>query len=175
MAGKEAALMSKMINDFLSFVLSQPKEIWAVFLKTRNCVGDVWHYLPEMAGKYEIAGQKGNLNLRAYRKMPGFVWEGNYPLEHYANINNEPEHLKFFSGYYWHLTNLSRSSSNTKVAGFRRHVIEKGITVSKNVLPEVFFQQAPQEIPDPLSRRSFFFELAADLITPLKSLKRRIL
>ena len=72
-------------KGFLKFLEKQHKDIYAVALHTRNCVGDIYHYLPEEAGEYEILGRKGHLNIRAYRKLPGFHWKGEYPLESYVD------------------------------------------------------------------------------------------
>lgn len=152
---------SPTISDFLEFTLSQPKNIQAVFLPTRNCVGDVWHYLPASFGYYEIAGKKGHLNIRAYRT--GLKWEGDYPLEHYNGVNNHPDKLGYFDGYYWHLSNLKRSSKTDPVLGFRHRTVAQGTNVEKNDLPEVFFDRRPDFVPDPLSKRSFLFEAAANL------------
>lgn len=168
------------LENFLKFVIKQPKDIYAVALRTRNCVGDVYHYLPEGAGNYQLLGRKGHLNIRAYRKLPGFHWAGGYPFEYYADnngkpINNQEKHMAYFEGYYWHLTHLQRSSSPDKVKGFRRQPKEIGIPVNPKDFPEVFSLQAPQGIPNPLSnRRSFLFGIEASILTPLRVLKRKV-
>lgn len=168
------------LSQFLKFLAKQPPSIYAVAMRTRNCVGDIYHYLPEDSGKYELLGRKGHLTIRAYRKLPGFHWEGEYPLEKYCDdrgmgVNNLPEHLAFFDGFYWHMTHLLRSSSNEGVKGWRKTKIEKGIqTTNLQELPEVFQKKAPTMVPSPLSKRSPLFELTAHVITPLKFLKRRL-
>lgn len=112
----------EMLKNYLEFSLKQPKNIQATFLRTRNCVGDVFHY--RNSGNYEIAGMKGSLNIRAYRKT--VCWEGEYPLERCVN-STDKNSLAFFDGYYWHMTHLKRSSSESPVMGFRKRVYDLGI------------------------------------------------
>ncbi|MBI4099937.1 glycosyltransferase [Candidatus Microgenomates bacterium] len=164
-----------MIDKFLSHLKSVPKNIIGIFLETRNCVGDVWHYLPSDSGRYRLAGHVGHLNIRAYRKKPGYQWFGQYPLEYYGQkdqpINADPNQLSCFPGFYWHLTHLPRTS-RPGTAGFRRQVIESGIEVPRSELPEVFFLPRPDFVPNPLTRRSPLFTLTAKIVTPIKKLKR---
>ncbi len=124
----------KILTDYLEFTLKQPKNILATYLRTRNCVGDVYHY--RNSGNYEIAGMRGSLNIRAYRKS--VKWEGEYPLEKCID-STDKNSLAFFDGYYWHMTHLKRSSSESPVMGFRKRVYDLGIK-SEN-LPEVFQNQ----------------------------------
>lgn len=165
-----------MIEKFLKHLKTVPQKVSGVFLQTRNCVGDVWHYLPQTFGKYQLGAMTGNFNIRAYRKNAGMKWFGTYPLEHYGSkdmsINTQSDKLSFFDGYYWHMTNLSRSSKADKIPGFRHRAVEQGIAADKTELPEVFWESRPGFVPDPLARRSISFELAAKIITPLKKLKR---
>ena len=163
------------IERFLDHIKNVPSNVTGVFLRTRNCVGDIWHYLPEDSGKYHLAGVAGHLNIRAYRKRKGYQWRGDYPLEYYGPegqpINADASQLSFFHGYYWHLTHLSRTKSHG-TAGFRRQVIETGILSRKEELPEVFFLPRPNFVPDPLTHRSSAFELKAKILTPFKKIKR---
>jgi len=97
---------STQLQQYLDFTLAQPKNIMATFLKTRNCVGDVYHYRGEESGRYEIAGMRGHLNIRAYRKL--VRWSGKYPLEHCVD-SSDKDSLAFFDGFYWNMTHLKRS------------------------------------------------------------------
>lgn len=112
----------EMLKNYLEFTLAQPEKIKATFLKTRNCVGDVYHY--RNSGNYEIAGMRGSLNIRAYRKT--VRWKGEYPLEHCVD-SADKKSLAFFDGFYWHMTHLKRSSSESPVMGFRKRVYDLGI------------------------------------------------
>lgn len=137
----------KTLKDYLEFTLDQPKAILATFLHTRNCVGDIYHYRDESSGRYEIAGLKGHLNIRAYRRA--LKWSGTYPLEKCVDTTDKNS-LAFFDGYYWHMTHLSRSSGTDPVLGFRRRAFDLGILARENELPEVF---SGQNFP----RRSLFY------------------
>lgn len=166
------------IAKFLAHLDAVSPRVTGVFLSTRNCVGDVWHYLATDSGRYQLAGVSGHLNIRAYRRRKGYQWFGQYPLEYYGrqdqSINNDPSQLSHFSGYYWHLTHLSRTAVSG-TPGFRRRVLESGITVAKSQLPEVFFLPCPPQVPDPLVHRSFLWEIAATMVTPVKKLRRALL
>ncbi len=139
------------LENYLKFTLAQPENIKATFLRTRNCVGDIYHYRDLTSGRYEIAGLTGHLNIRAYRK--NLTWEGEYPLEKCVD-STDKNSLAFFDGYYWHMTHLKRSSSEDGVIGFRRKVFDLGIKADESELPEVFQNQ---DFP----RRSKIYEVMA--------------
>ncbi|MCL4389958.1 MAG: glycosyltransferase [Patescibacteria group bacterium] len=152
------------IKDYLDFTLGQPKNILATFLHTRNCAGDVYHYRDESSGRYEIAGRRGHLNIRAYRQS--VRWQGVYPLE-WAVDSADQKALAFFAGYYWHLTHLRRSSVPAPTMGFRKHIYDFGIAADPKNLPEVFANH-------PQPRRGFSYLAIALLETPLKKIKRKL-
>ncbi len=166
------------LYDLLIFLEKQPKNIYGVVMRTRNCVGDVFHYASESAGHYHLMGRTGHLTIRAYRKLPGFHWTGTYPLEAYVDAAGQPihgqsDHLAFFDGFYWHMTHLVRSAAKETVKGHRRVRLETGIKIAGNAqLPEVFFIPRPAMVSDPLGRRGIGYELASHLVAPLKTLKR---
>lgn len=154
----------QILKNYLEFTLSQPKNILATFLKTRNCVGDIYHYRNDSSGNYEIAGQKGHLNIRAYRR--NLQWTGEYPLEKCVDTTDRNS-LAFFNGYYWHMTHLKRSSSDQKILGFRKTIFDLGTEADKNEIPEVLQNQN-------FSKRSKIYEiisLGAEIFRKLKKLK----
>lgn len=160
----------KTLKKFLSFLEAQPRTVQGVVMRTRNCIGDVFHYLPEDAGKYELAGHKGHLTVRAYRKLPNRKWKGNYPLEKYCN-----DHLTFFDGYYWHMTHLQRSSSKTMLKGWRKEKLELGIKAkSTDQFPEVFYANRPEIVPSPWNKMPISKKILAGLVTPVKKIRRAI-
>jgi len=89
------------------------KQTIALVNRTRNCIGDVYHYLPESKGQYRIGPWQGHLNIRAIRKVPGLKVIGQYPLETYTYqtkpLQNQPDKLEFVDTWYLHLTHLQRS------------------------------------------------------------------
>jgi len=168
------------ISDLIRFLREQPEDINAVAMRTRNVVGDFFHYLPEDAGRYELLGRKGHLTTRVFRNRSGFHWEKEYPLEFMADskgesITKKSVGMTFFDHYYWHATHLRRSSNSTKVPGFRKQKVELGIEIKNHkILPEIFWQPRPSEVPSPLFHRSFVFDMKAVFITPVKLIRRKL-
>ncbi|OGE32015.1 hypothetical protein A2631_02765 [Candidatus Daviesbacteria bacterium RIFCSPHIGHO2_01_FULL_44_29] len=157
-----------------------PSNIKATFNYMRNCIGDIYHYLPNSTGQYQIAGQKGNLNIRLIKKTPTLKVEGVYPLEFYKDaagvIQEQPENLLFVDCWYLHTTFLNRSSHQTlsKTSGSlgKSKYPELGISLSEQELPAVFFEKRPEIVGDPLKRRDQRYVLAAVILTPIIYLKR---
>lgn len=85
----------------------------ALVCRSRNVVGDLYHYLPESEGHYQIGQWKGHLNIRAIRNLPGLTLKGEYPNEWYEldgnKIQNFPIRLQFVDTWYLHTTHLIRS------------------------------------------------------------------
>lgn len=110
-------------------------EIIALVCRTRNVVGDIYHYLPESEGHYRIGQWRGHLNIRAIQNLPGLTVKGEYPNEWYEldgkKIQEYPKCmkrsdlpyarsdlkrrtyycLKFVDTWYLHATHLTRSSN----------------------------------------------------------------
>jgi glycosyltransferase involved in cell wall biosynthesis len=86
----------------------------ALVNRTRNCVGDLNHYLPESAGHYQIGPWRGHLNIRAIRNFPGLKVVGSYPNEAYVydgkKLQDQPGKLEFADTWYYHTTHLKRTS-----------------------------------------------------------------
>lgn len=158
-------------DNFLKLLTSletMPSDKIAVYCRTRNAVGDIYHYLPESSGGYQFQGKTGNFAMRAFCNIPDLKVDGIYPLETYTfngkALNNWDEKLQFVDTWYLHATHLKRSTSDDKVAGFRSQKIEKGIEFLPNEIPEVFTEKQ--------AKRTFLFEIMAAVLTPLKALKR---
>lgn len=139
---------------------AQPNTI-ALVNKTRNCVGDIYHYLPESAGHYQIGPWKGHLNIRAIRNTPGLKVTGNYPLEVYI-LNNkplqdQPENLEFVNTWYLHTTHLKRSSwlHSLKVIDRLKKfkLFRQSLKLKSHQLPETLSSQHPRTFKP--SRRVF--------------------
>lgn len=91
---------------------ARPKTI-ALVNRTRNCLGDIHHYLPQNKGEYRIGPWRGHLNIRAIKNFPGLKVSGEYPNEAYIyqnkKIQDQPEKLEFVDTWYWHTTHLKRT------------------------------------------------------------------
>ena len=158
----------RQLEKFVKEMTNSFKDKLAFFCRTRNAVGDIYHYLPESAGRYHIDGQVGHLSMRGFRNVSGLALEGKYPLETYTyqgkSLNNWEERLQYVDVWYLHTTHLQRSSENKEIMGFRRQIMEKGISFSPGELPEV--------LPESMPRRPVYFEIIATIITPFKEFKR---
>ncbi len=91
---------------------AKPQTI-ALVNKTKNCIRDLYHFLPEEKGKYQIGPLKGHLNIRMIKKLKGLKVEGEYPLEAYTlngkKIQDLVNRLEFIDTWYLHVTHLKRS------------------------------------------------------------------
>lgn len=148
--------------------------IHAFVSKARVPIGDLFHYQPEIAGKYSLLGRVGHYNIRLYRKLPGYYWEGIYPNEAYVDKNGIPiqqktPQLKLLRHHYWHLTHLPRSSVDTHSK--RKYEIGKNFKLK---LPEVFFADRPTFVPSPWVKYSTREKVWAYLITPILKIKRKV-
>ncbi len=104
---KNLIQLTKSINN------AKPNTL-ALVNKTRNCVKDIYHYLPESKGDYQIGPWKGHLNIRAIKNSLDLKVAGQYPLESYT-VNNiplqdQPENLEFVNTWYLHTTHLKRTN-----------------------------------------------------------------
>ncbi len=86
----------------------------ALVNRTRNCIRDLNHYLPENKGQYHIGPWSGHLNIRAIRNLPGLKVVGSYPNEAYMldgkKLQDQPGRLEFVDTWYYHTTHLKRTS-----------------------------------------------------------------
>lgn len=120
------------------------KKTIALVNRTRNCIGDIYHYLPESKGRYQIGHWRGHLNIRIIRNLPGLVVVGEYPLETYllqgVSLQKQVARLKFVDTWYLHLTHLKRSGwwhqlkTIDRIRKFK--FFGKGIRMRKEELPE---------------------------------------
>ncbi len=134
-------------------------ETLAFFTRTRNCVGDIYHYLPESKGKYQIKGITGHLNIRLIRKVPNLKITGQYPLEAYTlngqSLQSIEDRIKFVDTWYLHTTHLPRSTQTSVDATVidrlkKRKFWRPSLKMPKSELPEVFWQLRPSLVPPPI-------------------------
>ena len=85
----------------------------ALVNRTKNCIGDLHHFLPETKGRYQIGPWKGHLNIRAIKNLPGLKVVGEYPDEAYVyqskKLQDQPKNLEFVDTWYLHTTHLKRT------------------------------------------------------------------
>jgi hypothetical protein len=153
----------------------------AIVVKTRNLVGDIYHQLPESAGKYEIAGFKGHLGLRFISlDLPSLKIKNPHGGQTYTTKNTPLQKLEkglrvLPNIYYFHVTHLERSTKDkdTLKRSFKRK-FEIGEKVNKKDLPKLFFDKRPTFVPDVTQSMSKSFFLTSLIQTPLRKVKRTI-
>lgn len=111
--GDEVWLKQNLLKLIKAIKKAKPKTI-ALVNRTRNAIGDIYYYLPESKGHYQIGPWQGHLNIRAIRNINGLKVIGKYPLEAYTfkdkPIQNLTKRLEFVDTWYLHLTHLKRTS-----------------------------------------------------------------
>ena len=137
-------------------------------------VGDVYHYLPEVFGRYHVGHQTGHVIVRLMRHTPDLHVTGKYTYEGYAYsqkpVQDVPAH--FFNQKFFHTTFLPRSS-NTSPLWQRRIRYQFGSRVTADY-PEVFYLPRPIAVRSPWTKHSPGFWLNALWQTPLKILKNTL-
>ena len=126
----------------------------ALVNRTRNAVGDLYHYLPDSEGHYQIGPWNGHLNIRAIKNLQGLIVKGEYPDEWYElsgkKIQDMPEKLEFVDTWYLHTTHLKRSGSwlseSLTVDRLKKH---KWLINLRGVR---FIQMDKQEMPEALQK-----------------------
>jgi glycosyltransferase involved in cell wall biosynthesis len=171
------------LKKVIQFISTNPHTD-SVVVRTHNLVGDIYHRLPESAGNYQLAGQKGHLALRfinlksipnLHVSLPhgqqGFLDKTNTLVQ-----NRSPKKIKFINVYYHHATHLQRSSSYAEdskvIKRAQKLKTQLGKKIPPNQIPEVFFASHPKIIPSVTQKAPPLFWLKALVITPLKIVKR---
>lgn len=162
--------IKKLVNS-----ISKNQAKVGVVVKAKICLGDIFHYQDDKAGRYRIGERLGHYNIRAYRKIKGYYWQGIYPNEAYVDGKNLPIQEKktdliFLDNYYWHLRHLPRS---TKFKNIKRK-FEFGKPIAGKDIPEVFSLKRPSIVSSPLVSYSIEEKLAALVLTPLRVIKRTL-
>ncbi|MAG59718.1 hypothetical protein CMO96_02935 [Candidatus Woesebacteria bacterium] len=152
-----------------------------------NIVRDIYHYQSSIAGKYNIDGRRGFINIRAAsRKIPGLHFEkphgqqGLYDQSGTLLQNRTQDHRKFIDAPYLHFTNVTRSSTREKDLNVPKRDLkfkyELGIPFPRDFYyPEVFFRPKPDIIPSPWRRSTIAYNVRAAFESPAKFVKRKFL
>lgn len=152
---------SDSIKKVADLIKRNGKEIDAIVNPFYNMVGDIYHYQLEEYGRYEIAGRRGHLTIRAInRRIAGLHLAGPYGEETYVDKDEKPiqqrdsEKIVFMDAPFLHLTHLKRSS----IDGHRKLKYDKGLKFNKS-FPEVFYLKRPVGIASPWKVRSKLYEV----------------
>jgi glycosyltransferase involved in cell wall biosynthesis len=162
--------------------ISNPKYN-AVVVRRYDLLGDIYHKQDESVGSYNMFGESGHLLIRLINidVLKGLTVKGGYPLESYylgsgKCVNDlDKRDVYITKNYLYHAMYLRRSSLGSNLAMFNRskYKIETGTVISDNI-PEVFSLDRPPLVPNPRSKRGFGYELVANIVAPIKNIKRKI-
>ena len=168
------------IHSLTRLIGRKGESLESIVVRTLNPVGDIYHYLPESAGKYQISGKKGHFNLRAFStRIPGLHVSGIYPKEAYCDAAGKSLQEKnpyLLDVSYLHLTHLKRSSFQGSVLGRQnKFKYELGRSFPLDFFfPEVFFRPRPKIVEPPWHVMGPGYFTKALFATPLKRLKRSL-
>lgn len=154
----------------------------AVAVRTRNWVGDVYHYQPPEAGHYWLAGQRGHLALRFISlHLPRLAVVNPHGGQAYTTAGRPVQELlapalQFIDTYYYHATHLPRSSAdNVTLKRRQKYKLELGLKVRRAELPGVLFAPRPAIVPEVTVPMSPLVRLMAAALTGPRLLRRRFL
>ena len=173
----------KSIKKTTQFVRTHPN-YESIIVRTHNLVGDIYHRLPESAGRYHLTSRTGHLNLR-FMNLKNILGlnvskphgqQGFFDGDGNLIQNRDSKKQKFFNLYYHHASHLQRSSTiqhdHQVIKRSFKKKIEIGSRIPDNQIPEIFFQDHPDIVPDVTKPAPLSFWLIALIITPAKYLKR---
>ena len=140
-------------------------------------VGDIFHLQEEKAGRYELLGKRGHLNLRAIsKKIPGLHADWPYGRESYFDEKNkliqERKGVIFLDAPYLHVTHLKRSERPRKANKFKHELGNR--TSSEFKFPEVLYKNYPKIISSPWIKISGWDLMKARILTPIRKVKRKL-
>lgn len=161
-------------------------QAYGLILHRYDLLGDIYHYQDERVGAYDQFGKKGHYVLRLINKsvIPGLTIKGIYPMEYYAFANGKSiktagkEKFVFMEQRLWHAMYLKRSTRGGNLGDTlerQKYKIELGKTIDRTSIPEFFFQDRSGIVPDVSQKRSIFYILLANMLTPLIILKRQFI
>lgn len=169
----------KSIKRVVDLINQKGSDIEAIVLPFYNAVGDIYHYQSQSAGRYEIAGRKGHLTIRAINlSIPGLHLASPYGQEGYVDEGGisvqqrDSKKLLFLDAPFLHLTHLVRSSKKRH----NKFKYELGIPFPPNYkYPEVLNLPYPKIVASPWIKMSGVELLKARLLTPVRKIKRKII
>lgn len=166
--------------------LSKEKSLYGIIVHRYDLLGDIYHYQDETVGSYNQFGKIGHYVLRLINRgvIDRLQVLGEYPNEYFADKEGRSikthgkDKFVFVEERIFHAMYLLRSSSGgnlAKMLNRRKWRIELGKKIDERELPEVFFQKRPGIVPAVTQKMSLEYELLANLITPIKRIKRALL
>ncbi len=177
---------NRLCREISEIIKKRNDSVAGIVAGRHDLLGDIYHFQDNSAGFYRLFGRKGHFALRLInrKKVEGLHIEGVYPYEGYYDrngielINFDKKLFLFTRGSLFHAMYLKRSSLGANLGStFHRTKFktEKGIGVRPpDRLPEVFFQNHPENVEDVTGKRGNKYEIKAAFISPVKNIKRSV-
>lgn len=176
------------IKKLISEIENADQQTESIIVPTVNLVGDMYHYLPESAGKYKFGppagGLIGNYNLRAIkRNIKGLHSSGVHGLWGWADASNrqiqDRNTFKFVDAPYMHTTFLPRGEKRVDDLKVPKRAKKLKYEIGSifpydYFYPEVFFESRPDFVGLPWSTMNTDFKIKAFIQTPLRKIKRKV-
>jgi len=160
----------------------------SIVVRTNNLVGDIYHRLPESAGRYNLSGHTGHLALRFMnlKQIGGLCvsrphgTQGFFDSEDRLVQDRDAKKIKFLDLPYHHATHLPRSLAKIGdlLVPKRKQKLkhEVGEKIRREEIPMIFFiKDHPDIVPNVTSSAPLSFWLKSFVLTPLRRLKRIII
>ncbi len=174
------------IKKVTETISEEGNNLESIVVPTINVIGDIFHYQPESAGRYKLAGKTGHYAIRAVnRKIPGLssanhgiTW-GWVDENGVLAQNRNSSKVKFVDAPYIHTTHLPRAGRRDEdikvVERAKKLKYEKGISFPLDYYyPEAFFRNKPDYITSAWGTMDNQYKIRAAYQTPLKKIKRRV-
>lgn len=166
------------IKKLISEIKNKGNEVEGIVVPMVVPVGDIFHLQEELAGRYKILGKRGHISLKALSKnIPGLHVDWPYGKEGFfdgdGKLIQERENIIFLDAPILHVTHLKRSPERRQ---FEKIKIEIGNKVKEGFkFPEVLKKEYPPFISSPWIKLQGIKLLKAQLLTPLRKMKRKII
>jgi glycosyltransferase involved in cell wall biosynthesis len=166
------------IRKITDVIRGRGQNLDSIVVPFYNCIGDIYHYQEEKAGKYKIDGQVGHLTVKAInRNIKQLHLENPYGQEGYFDDKNTPiqerdKNRRIFLGApFMHVTHLQRTKhgSNKKL----KHELGKPFSEDFK-FPEVFYKPFPSFVNSPFIKRGQGFLIKSSIYTLPRAIKRKI-
>lgn len=162
------------------------KKIESIVTSYYNIVGDIFHYQPESAGRYQIDDRSGHLTIRFMnRRIPGLYTARPHGTHGYFDQNDKliqdrsSKGRVFLNAPFMHFTHMIRSSDLAKdkkvIKRDIKYKIELGNSFKSDFFyPEVFFYKRPKIVPSPWGTMSDDYFAKAAMISLPREIKRKL-
>lgn len=173
-------------KEIFSIIDQRGEKLEGIIVGRFDLLGDIYHFQDETVGAYSLFGRSGHFVLRLVNKknIPGLHVGGVYPYEGYydkqgkAIIDHPKDRFAWTRGRLFHAMYLQRSSLGSNLSDtFHRGKwkVDKGhAIIDTQLIPKVFLDPHPFEVPTVNQKRSQKYEFAANIVTPIKQIKRSI-